>query len=63
MPTAKIGVIGGSGLYQMAGLTDVEEVHAIDSVWRPSDAFFVGTLAGESCVSAAARARTYASAD
>ena len=25
MPQAKIGVIGGTGLYQIEGLTDIEE--------------------------------------
>ena len=40
-----IGVIGGSGLYQMEGLTDVEE-HAIATPFGdPSDAVVVGTLA------------------
>ncbi|HSB09440.1 MAG TPA: S-methyl-5'-thioadenosine phosphorylase [Blastocatellia bacterium] len=47
MPNAKIGVIGGSGLYQMAGLTDVEEVTLSTPFGDPSDAFVVGTLAGE----------------
>ncbi len=26
MPQAKIGIIGGSGLYDIDGMTDVEEV-------------------------------------
>lgn len=46
MPQARIGVIGGSGLYQMAGLTDVEEVRLTTPFGDPSDAFFIGTLAG-----------------
>ena len=46
MPQARIGVIGGSGLYQMAGLTDVEEVRLSTPFGDPSDAFFIGTLAG-----------------
>ncbi|MEK6407269.1 MAG: S-methyl-5'-thioadenosine phosphorylase [Acidobacteriota bacterium] len=46
MPHASIGVIGGSGLYQMAGLTDVEEVRLSTPFGDPSDAFFIGTLAG-----------------
>jgi len=42
----RIGVIGGSGLYQMEGLADVEEV-AIDTPFgKPSDVFIVGTLGG-----------------
>jgi 5'-methylthioadenosine phosphorylase len=47
MPKAKIGVIGGSGLYQMAGLTEVEEVNVSTPFGNPSDVFFIGTLAGE----------------
>ena len=47
MAKAKIGVIGGSGLYQMAGLTEVEEVSLSTPFGDPSDAFVVGTLAGE----------------
>ena len=47
MPKAKIGVIGGSGLYKMAGLTEVEEARLSTPFGDPSDAFFIGTLAGE----------------
>jgi 5'-methylthioadenosine phosphorylase len=43
---AKIGVIGGSGLYQMAALTDIEEVGLVTPFGEPSDAFFIGTIAG-----------------
>ncbi len=46
MQEAKIGVIGGSGLYQMTGLTDVEEVALTTPFGDPSDAFFIGTIAG-----------------
>ncbi len=46
MPHASIGVIGGSGLYQMAGLTEVEEVSLATPFGDPSDTFFIGTLAG-----------------
>ena len=43
---ASIGIIGGSGLYQMDGLEDVNEV-AIDTPFgKPSDAFVLGTLEG-----------------
>lgn len=46
MAEARIGVIGGSGLYRMAGLTDVEEVRVSTPFGDPSDALFIGTLAG-----------------
>ncbi|MBX0329954.1 S-methyl-5'-thioadenosine phosphorylase [Oscillochloris sp. ZM17-4] len=46
MSQATIGVIGGSGLYAMGGLTDVEELHLETPYGDPSDAFVIGTLAG-----------------
>ncbi len=41
---AKIGIIGGSGLYQMPELTDVEELRVETPFGSPSDLFIVGTL-------------------
>ncbi len=46
MTQATIGIIGGSGLYQMAALMDVEEVRVDTPFGPPSDALMVGTLAG-----------------
>ena len=43
---AQVGVIGGSGLYQMEGLTDVAEVRPETPFGAPSDAIVLGTLAG-----------------
>ena len=40
----KIGVIGGSGLYQMEALTDVQEVKVETPFGDPSDALIVGKL-------------------
>jgi len=48
MASARIGVIGGSGLYQMEGLTDVEEVRVATPFGDPSDSIFVGNLHGQS---------------
>lgn len=46
MPEARVGVIGGSGLYRMSDLTDVETVE-LDTPWGPpSDAITIGTLSG-----------------
>jgi 5'-methylthioadenosine phosphorylase len=43
---AEIGIIGGSGLYSMPGLTEMEE-HVIETPFGdPSDAFIVGSLEG-----------------
>jgi 5'-methylthioadenosine phosphorylase len=46
MATAKIGIIGGSGLYQMPELKDIEEVGVETPFGKPSDSFIVGTLEG-----------------
>ncbi|HKO95392.1 MAG TPA: S-methyl-5'-thioadenosine phosphorylase [Pyrinomonadaceae bacterium] len=46
MNRAKIGIIGGSGLYQMPELTDVIEIKVDTPFGSPSDAFLVGTLEG-----------------
>ena len=43
----RVGIIGGSGLYQMPELTGVEEVKVDTPFGPPSDAFIVGTLEGE----------------
>ena len=46
MTAPAIGIIGGSGLYQMDGLTDLSE-HAVATPWGPpSDVIFGGKLAG-----------------
>ena len=46
MSQARIGVIGGSGLYQMEALTEIEEVSLDTPFGSPSDAFLVGSLGG-----------------
>ncbi len=46
MSQAEIGIIGGSGLYQMKGLTDIHEVALETPFGKPSDAYVLGTLAG-----------------
>jgi 5'-methylthioadenosine phosphorylase len=43
----RIGIIGGSGLYQMDGLTDVEEVAVETPFGKPSDLYRIGTLEGK----------------
>jgi 5'-methylthioadenosine phosphorylase len=47
MEQVKIGIIGGSGLYQMPELTDIKEIEIDTPFGKPSDAFIVGTLEGE----------------
>jgi len=46
MPQAKIGVIGGTGLYDIEGLTDIEEVNIDTPFGKPSDAITIGKLEG-----------------
>ncbi|MDI6641306.1 MAG: S-methyl-5'-thioadenosine phosphorylase, partial [Elusimicrobiota bacterium] len=45
LPVAKIGIIGGSGLYQMEGITDIQEVKLKTPFGLPSDAIIVGKVA------------------
>ena len=45
--TVQIGVIGGSGLYDMAELTDREEVTLTTPFGDPSGPYVVGTLRGK----------------
>ncbi|MCL2931559.1 MAG: S-methyl-5'-thioadenosine phosphorylase [Trichodesmium sp. MAG_R03] len=47
MSEVKIGIIGGSGLYKMEALKDVEEISLNTPFGSPSDAFIVGSLEGE----------------
>jgi len=46
MPQAKIGVIGGSGLYNMEGLSEIEEVRLTTPFGEPSDAIITGNMEG-----------------
>lgn len=42
-----IGIIGGSGLYEMSGLTETKEISVKTPFGDPSDAIVVGTLQGK----------------
>jgi len=44
MSEATIGIIGGSGLYQMEAMTDVSEVKVATPYGPPSDSIILGTL-------------------
>lgn len=46
MPEAKVGVIGGSGLYNMEGMTEVEKVKVSTPFGEPSNAIILGNLEG-----------------
>ena len=54
---ATIGVIGGSGLYAMQGLTGAREVRIKTPFGDPSDAFVIGTLEGKQVAFLARHAR------
>jgi len=56
-PNATIGVIGGSGLYAMQGLSNAREVRIKTPFGDPSDAFIVGTLEGKQVAFLARHAR------
>ncbi|MEO7910035.1 MAG: S-methyl-5'-thioadenosine phosphorylase [Roseiflexaceae bacterium] len=47
MPEATIGVIGGSGLYAMEGLEQVEQIELSTPFGTPSDAYVIGTIGGQ----------------
>ncbi|MGC1086984.1 MAG: hypothetical protein WA894_00995, partial [Candidatus Acidiferrum sp.] len=44
---AGIGIIGGSGLYSMSGLTKSREIRVKTPFGEPSDAIVLGTLEGK----------------
>jgi 5'-methylthioadenosine phosphorylase len=46
-PQATLGIIGGSGLYSMPGLTDTKEIRVKTPFGDPSDAIVLGTLEGQ----------------
>ncbi len=46
MARAEIGILGGTGLYEIEGLADVEEIRTTTPFGDPSDAYILGTLGG-----------------
>jgi 5'-methylthioadenosine phosphorylase len=57
LPQAEIGIIGGSGLYSMPGLTKQKEVRIKTPFGAPSDAYVCGTLEGRKVAFLARHAR------
>jgi 5'-methylthioadenosine phosphorylase len=47
MNEVKLAVVGGSGVYDMEALTDVEERHIATPFGDPSDSIVIGTLSGK----------------
>ena len=50
MAAKRIGIIGGTGLYEMEGVQDLREVAVDTPFGAPSDAFLVGELGGAEVV-------------
>ena len=48
LPTAEIGILGGTGLYEIEGIENVREVKLATPFGAPTDAYIVGRLAGKS---------------
>jgi len=48
--SVKIGVIGGSGFYQMEGLNDIKEINLDTPFGKPSDSLILGTIEGKQVV-------------
>lgn len=46
LPPVEIGILGGSGLYELAGMDGAEEVRVETPFGAPSDAFLVGEIEG-----------------
>ena len=46
MPEAEVGIIGGTGLYKMEGVAEVEEVKINTPFGEPSDVVILGNLEG-----------------
>jgi 5'-methylthioadenosine phosphorylase len=58
-PQAEIGVLGGSGLYDLAGFENATEVRLETPFGPPSDAILVGTLAGRPAAFLARHGRSH----
>ena len=50
MLSARVGVIGGSGLYEMSGLTILDEVTVKTPFGEPSDPYVIGEIGGHRVV-------------
>jgi 5'-methylthioadenosine phosphorylase len=59
MSDVKIGIIGGSGLYKMDALKNVQEVEVETPFGKPSDAFIIGELDGVKVVFLARHGRNH----
>ena len=47
IPRAEIGILGGTGLYEIEGLTNMEEAKFETPLGKPSDVYILGSLEGK----------------
>jgi len=47
LPQVEVGIVGGTGLYEIEGIEDVEEVKLETPLGRPSDVYVTGSLEGK----------------
>jgi 5'-methylthioadenosine phosphorylase len=47
LPRVEVGILGGTGLYEIEGITNLKEYKLRTPLGAPSDAFIVGTLEGK----------------
>jgi 5'-methylthioadenosine phosphorylase len=59
MTQVKVGIIGGSGLYKMDALKDIQEIHEDTPFGSPSDDLIVGNLDGTSVAFLARHGRNH----
>ena len=50
LPRVEVGILGGTGLYEIEGITDLKEYRLKTPLGDPSDAYVVGTLEGRRVV-------------
>jgi 5'-methylthioadenosine phosphorylase len=47
LPSVAIGILGGTGLYEIEGIQDIQELALETPLGKPSDAYIIGTLEGK----------------
>lgn len=47
LPRVEIGILGGTGLYEIEGIEDIEEIKLETPLGSPSDAYITGSLEGK----------------
>lgn len=50
LPQSEIGILGGTGLYEIEGIEAIEEIRLVTPFGNPSDSFIVGALEGKTVV-------------